>query len=206
MNRSFLGHAALTLALIAGVAGSALSSDAGGDFGAAYDQVIDRFEITALIYKPTDPDAMSTTVSDMHLTLQGGGEGGSAQYVLDATGRADVINVLQKYGEVRRQLRARGPLGNDGRAGAYSESPGKQFSASLKVRFISSVRQLPPALIVDYSLKASLRRPLLGGEVADERGLLRYASGGSVLLPDKGALMSVSETTNGFLVWIISVN
>lgn len=135
MNRSFLGRAALALALIAGVAGSALSSDAGGDFGAAYDQVIDRFEITALIYKPTDPDAMSTTVSDMHLTLQGGGEGGSAQYVLDATGRADVINVLQKYGEVRQQLRARGPLGNDGRAGAFSESPGKQFSASLKVRF-----------------------------------------------------------------------
>ncbi|CDK23913.1 putative secreted protein (plasmid) [Erwinia amylovora LA637] len=206
MNRSFLGRAALTLALIAGVAGSALSSDAGGDFGAAYDQVIDRFEITALIYKPTDPDAMSTTVSDMHLTLQGGGEGGSAQYVLDATGRADVMNVLQKYGEVRRQLRARGPLGNDGRAGAFSESPGKQFSASIKVRFISSVRQLPPALIVDYSLKASLERPLLGGEVADERGLLRYASGGSVLLPDKGALMIVRETTNGSLIWIISAN
>lgn len=206
MNRSFVGRVALTLALITGLAGSALSSDTGGDSGAPYDQVFDRFEITALIYKPTHPDAMSTALSDMHLTLQGDGEGGSAQYVLDATGRADVMNVLQKYGEVRRQLRARGPLGNDGRAGAFSESPGKQLSASLKVRFIPSVRQLPPALIVDYSLKASLERPLLGGEVVDERGPLRYASGGSVLLPDKGALMIVRETTNGPLIWIISAN
>lgn len=206
MNRSFLGRAAISFALIAGVTGSALSSDTGREFGAVYEQVIDRFEITALIYKPTHPDAMSTIFSDMHLTLQGDDEGGSAQYVLDATGRADVMNVLQKYGEVGRQLRARGPLGNDGRAGAFSESPGKQFSASLKVRFISSVRQLPPALIIDYSLKASLERPLLGGEVADEHGLLRYASGGSVLLPDKGALMIARETTNGSLIWIISAN
>lgn len=206
MNRSFVGRVALTLALITGLAGSALSSDTGGDSGAPYDQVFDRFEITALIYKPIHSDAMSTALSDMHLTLQGDGEGGSAQYVLDATGKADVMNVLQKYGEVRRQLRARGPLGNDGRAGAFSESPGKQLSASLKVRFIPSVRQLPPALIVDYSLKASLERPLLGGEVADERAPLRYASGGSVLLPDKGALMIVRETTNGPLIWIISAN
>ncbi|MDI9223694.1 hypothetical protein QMZ62_23630 [Serratia sp. PF2-63] len=206
MNRSFLGRAALTLALITGVAGSALSSDAGGDFGAAYEQVLGRYEITALIYKPTHPDAMSTIISDMHLTPRGDGEGGSAQYVLDATGKADVMNVLQKYGEVRQQLRARGPLGEDDRAGAFSASPGKQFSASLKVRFIPSIRQLPPALIVDYSIKAGLERPLLGGGVADERGLLRYASGGSVLLPDKGALMTVNETTNGFLIWIISAN
>lgn len=206
MNRSFLGRAAIAFALIAGVTGSALSSDTGGDFGAAYEQVLDRYEITALIYKPTHPDAMSTIISDMHLTPRGDGEGGSAQYVLDATGRADVMNVLQKYGEVRRQLRTRGPLGNDGRAGAFSAYPGKQFSASLKVRLIPSVRQLPPALIVDYSLKAGLQRPLLGGAVADERGLLRYASGGSVLLPDKGALMSVTETTNEFLIWIISAN
>ena len=206
MNRSFLGRAAIAFALIAGVTGSALSSDSGGDLGAAYEQVLDRYEITALIYKPTHPDAMSTIISDMHLTPRGDGEGGSAQYVLDAPGRAEVMNVLQKYGEVRRQLRTRGPLGNDGRAGAFSAYPGKQFSASLKVRFISSVRQLPPALIVDYSLKAGLERPLLGGEVADERGLLRYASGGSVLLPDKGALMIVRETTNGSLIWIISAN
>ncbi|XXN66803.1 hypothetical protein ACRQ84_23010 (plasmid) [Enterobacter ludwigii] len=206
MNRSFLGRAALTFALIAGVAGSALSSDAGGDFGAAYDQVLDRFEITALIYKPAHPDAMSTIISDMHLTPQGDGDGGSVQYILDATGRADVMNVLQKYGEVRRQMRARGPLGNDGRAGAFSESPGKQFSASLKVRFIPSVRQLPPALIVDYSLKASPKRPVSDGAASDDITRQRYASGGSVLLPDKGALMSVSETGSGFLIWIISAN
>jgi len=102
MNRSFLGRAALTLALIAGVAGSALSSDACGDFGAAYEQVLDRFEITALIFKPAQPDGMSAVIGDMHLTpLE---EGAGVQYVLDAAGRGDILSVLHKYGETGRQL------------------------------------------------------------------------------------------------------
>lgn len=204
MNRSFVERVALTLALITGLAGSALSSDAASDFGAAYDQIIDRFEVTALILKPTQHEAMRAIFRDMHLTPYA--DSADGQYVLDATGRADVMSVLQKYGAVQRQLHERGPLGNDGHASVFYGGPTAQFSASLKVRFIPSVRQFPPVLIVDYSLKASPELPAYVGTASNDINRLRYVTGGSVLLPDKGALMSVRETADGYLIWIISVN
>ncbi|PIF06889.1 hypothetical protein [Candidatus Pantoea floridensis] len=204
MNRSFLWRAAIAFALITGATGSALSSDAAGDIGATYDQILDRFEITALIFKPAQPGTMSAVISDMHLTPQGDDAGGNGQYVLDAADRAEIMSVLHKYGKVERQLHSRGPLGDDGRAGAFSRWPERQFSASLKTRYIPSVKQKPPAFIMDYSLKASLEHPLPGEVETGDSARLRYTSTGSMLLPDKGALMSIRETSSGFLIWILS--
>jgi len=206
MNRSFLGRFALALALIAGVAGSALSSDAGNHSGTDFDKIIDRIDISALIFEPAQPDAMGAVLRDIHLTSQVDDADGNGQYVLDAAGRADVLSLLQKYGKVKRQLHQQVIPSEDGRASAIAMWPGEYFSASLKTRYISSVNHLPSAFILDYSLKASLERPEQGGAVPDESASLRYASGGSVLLADKGALMSIRETGSKFLIWIVSVN
>ena len=201
MKRSFLKRAALMLALVAGVAGSALSSATENDFGKDYEQVFDNFEINALIFKPKHHDAMGAVLKGMHLTPLADDGNGNVQYALDAAGKTDVLSMLQKYGELEIQLHRRGPLGNDGRAGAFSMSPEKKFSASLKARYIPSVKHLPPAFIMDYSLKASLNILI---PTSNGAGLPRYACSGSVLLPVKGALMSVNKTANGFLIWIIS--
>lgn len=206
MNRSCLVRAALTLALIAGVAGSALSSDTEKNFSAVFNPPVDRFGITALTFEPAQSDAMGEILRNMHLTSMADDADGNGQYVLDATGTAEVITMLQKYGKVKRQLHQRLPLGDGGRASAFSMWPESQFSASLKTRYIPSVKSLPPAFIMEYSLKTSLERPLPGGAVSDDSARLRYASGGSVLLQDKGSLMSVRQTTNGFLIWLISAN
>jgi len=82
--------------------------------------------------------------------------------------------------------------------------PGREFSASMQVRYIPSVRKLPAAFAMNYSLSAGLQRQCTAAQCDSTR--MRYASGGSVLVPDKGALMSVRETANGFLIWIISAN
>lgn len=204
MKRCLTG--ALTLALIVGVTCSALADNAGNYFTTDYNQIVDRFDITALIFEPAQPDGMKAILRDMHLTTLADDADGNGQYVLDFAGSKDVLSVLQKYGKIERQLHQRGPLGDDGRASAFSQRPERQFSVSLKTRFIPSVNQLPPAFIMDYSLKSSLERPLSGGAVADDSTRLRYTSGGSVLLPDKGALMSVRETGSGYLIWIIRAN
>ena len=204
MNRSFLGRAALTLVLIGGVAGSALPYDAGSDFGTAYEQIIARFEITALIFKPAQTDAIRAVVRDMHLTPQNNSTDENGQYVLDAASRAEILSVLQKYGEVERHLHQRGPVGDNGRAGAFSVRAGREFSASMQVRYIPSVRHLPPAFAMNYSLSVGLQRQCTVAQCDSARQ--RYASGGSVLVPDKGVLMSVRKTSNGFLIWLISAN
>lgn len=204
MNRSFIGRVTLTLALITGLAGSALSSDAGKNLATIFNPAVDRLDITALIFEPAQSDAMGEILRNMHLTSMASDTSGHGQYVLDATGTTDVITMLLKYGKVARQLRQRVSLGDDGRASAFSSWPERQFSASLKTRYIPSVKNSPAAFIMDYSLKASLERPLPGVGMADDSAQLRYASGGSVLLPDKGALISISQTSDGFLIWIIS--
>lgn len=94
MSRSLLSRFALTLVLIAGVAGSALSSDTVSNSDTDYHQVF--FDITALIFEPAQPYAMETILRVMHLASQADDASGNGQYVLDAEGRTDVLSVLQK--------------------------------------------------------------------------------------------------------------
>lgn len=160
MNRSFIRRVALTIALITGLAGSALSSDAGNNLATIFNPSVDRLDITALIFEPAQSGAMGEILRNMHLTSMESDTSGNGQYVLDATGTTDVITMLLKYGKVERQPRQRVSLGDDGRASAFSRWPERQFSASLKTRYIPSVKNSPAAFIMDYSLKASLEPPL----------------------------------------------
>lgn len=95
MKSPFTRSVALTFALIAGIAGSALPFDTVGKHGAGYGQVHDRFEITSLIFVPKQLDAMKDILSDLHLKSQTSEAGLDGVYVLDRAVSTKVVSALQ---------------------------------------------------------------------------------------------------------------
>ncbi|MBD8165369.1 hypothetical protein [Erwinia persicina] len=203
MKSIFMRHTVLALALIAGVAGSALSSDAVSSLSSGYEQTLTHHEITALIFKPGQPDAMNTFLTRVHAVTQADDNDGNGLYVLKSADRAAAMSFLQGYGKISRRFHIKMPQGEDGKSSAFSMWPNEKFGARLKASYLSSLKQMPPAVILDFSLKATLESTPAS---VIHYGLdqPRYVSEGSVLLPEKGALMSVRQTDNGFLIWLVS--
>lgn len=204
MKRFAITRAALVFVLMAGLSASAISSDAVTRLSEGYGQLLHHFDVSALTFSPAQPDVMNTIFTRLNVRQQADGAEGDGLYVLDAASSRDVMHLLQEGGKTGRKLHIRLPAGEDGKAGAFSMRPDGEFSASLKAHYLESVKQLPPAVILDYSLKATLGRPTIASSLRSGIERLRYVSGGSVLLPDKAALMSVRQTDSGYLIWFVS--
>ncbi|WP_455853600.1 hypothetical protein [Pantoea endophytica] len=201
MKRFAITRAALVFVMMAGLSASAISSDAVTRLSEGYGQLLHHFDVSALTFSPAQPDVMNAILTRLNVRQQADGDG---LYVLDATSSRDVMHLLQEGGKTGRKLHIRLPAGEDGKAGAFSMRPDGEFSASLKAHYLESVKQLPPAVILDYSLKATLGRPTIASSLRSGTERLRYVSGGSVLLPDKAALMSIRQTDSGYLIWLVS--
>lgn len=204
MNRFAITRAAFVIVMMAGLSASAISSNAVTRLSESYDQLLHHFVVSALTFSPAQPDAMNAILTRLNVQQQGDGAEGNGLYVLDGGSSRDVMHLLQEGGQTGRKLHIRLPAGEDGKADAFSMWPDGEFSASLKAHYLESVKQLPPALILDYSLKATLNRPAIAGSIRSDTDQPRYISGGSVLLPDKGSLMSVRKTDSGYLIWLVS--
>lgn len=204
MKRFAITRAALVIVMMAGLSASAISSDAVTRLSESYDQLLHHFVVSALTFSPAQPDSMNAILTRLNVQQQADGAEGNGLYVLDAASSRDVMHLLQEGGQTVRKLHIRLPAGEDGKAGAFSMWPDGEFSASLKAHYLESVKQLPPAVILDYSLKATPDRPAIAGSLRSDTDQSRYISGGSVLLPDKGSLMSVRQTGSGYLIWLVS--
>jgi len=206
MKRFAIKRAALVFIIMAGLSASAISSDAVTRLSEGYDQLLHHFNVSALTFSPAQPDVMKAILTQLKVLQQADDAEGNGLYVLNAASSRNVMLLLQEGGKTGRKLHIRLSADEDGKAGAFSMWPDGEFSASLKAHYLESVNQLPPAVILDYSLKATLDGPTIASAIHSGTEQPRYVSGGSVLLPDKGALMSVRQTDNGFLIWLVSTH
>lgn len=204
MKRFAIKRAVLVIVMMAGLSASAISSDAVTRLSESYDQLLHHFVISALTFYPAQPDAMNAILTRLNVQQQADEAEGNGLYVLDGASSRDVMHLLQEEGETGRKLHIRLPAGEDGKAGAFSRGRDGEFSASLKAHYLEFVKQQPPAVMLDYSLKATLKRQAIAGSLRSDTDQPRYISGGSVLLPDKGSLMSVRQTDSGYLIWLVS--
>lgn len=206
MKRQILSRLGLTITLLAGIAGSALSSDMNRNADTAYAQNPTRVEMTALIFTPAKPDDMNAAISHLNAIRESDDDSGNSLYVLNTRQRDSVISTLQEKGKIIRKLHYLMPVGDDGKASAFSRRPDEQFSVSMKAYNLLSLNKLPPALAIDFSFKAMLKAPTLADALTEGFGQKIYESGGSVLLPENGALLNIRRTGQGFLVWLISID